>query len=62
MSRPRPTAKQYQDWKRRITQLRDEVEIAHGDNAAGTYPHELEMTLLLAWGAARATHNSLTRI
>jgi hypothetical protein len=31
--------------------MRDDAEARFGDNAAGTYPSEVEMTLLFAHGA-----------
>lgn len=51
----RPTVEQYEKWNRQLFNLLGEVEAAHGDNAAGTYPSALEMALWFAQReAARA--------
>lgn len=51
----RPTVEQYDEWSRALFKLLGEVEIAHGENAAGTYPSPLEMALWFAQReAARA--------
>lgn len=43
-----PTTGQYADWARRIGQLKEEVELATGENQRGCYPDRLSMLLHLA--------------
>jgi hypothetical protein len=48
-----PTHDDYERWHLKVAYLLVEIEEAHGDNAAGCYPHPTEMTLRLALDALR---------
>ena len=47
-----PDADDYARWSDEIRELLNRIEMAHGDNAAGCYPHPLEMAVKLAWDVA----------